>query len=198
MGSRIPRRQPRAGSHVGTGDPLRALPNFPAHLSSLPAVFPPSTYHEVSLSIYLNVYWFNTGVANSNAWWGQVGWVSGDLGEKGVKGWGEGRGMWAPGYGVAATQCQLFFATGESGTRAAGSSAFSRGRLTPDCYLHFPDFGKTLWAKQNTSVDCMGPQRWRVCDPWLTAALLDKLAAFCVQAFASSLLTWTPAPCPGE
>jgi hypothetical protein len=57
----------------------------------------------------------------------------------------------APYYGAAATQCQLFVAMGGSGTRAAGSSAFSRGRITPDCYLNCPDFGKTLQAKQNTS-----------------------------------------------
>lgn len=59
--------------------------------------------------------------------------------------------------GAAATQRQLFVATGGNGTRAAGSSAFSRGRITPDCYLNCPDFGKTLQAKQNTSVGCMGP-----------------------------------------
>lgn len=50
--------------------------------------------------------------------------------------------------GAAATQRQLFVAMGESGTRAAGSSAFSRGRIAPDCYLNCPDFGKTLQAKQ--------------------------------------------------
>lgn len=36
------------------------------------ALGPHSTYHQVSLYIYLHVYWFNTGVANSNAHRGQV------------------------------------------------------------------------------------------------------------------------------
>lgn len=77
--------------------------------------------------------------------------------------------------GAAATQHQLFVAMGGIGTRAAGSSAFSRGRITPDCYLNCPDFGKTLQAKQNTSVGCMGPYGLPVCDPWLTAASPARL-----------------------
>lgn len=86
--------------------------------------------------------------------------------------------MWAPDYpGAAATQHLLFVAMGGSGTRAAGSSAFSRGRITPDCYLNCPDFGKTLQAKQNTSVGCMGPYGLPICDPWLTAASPARLAA---------------------
>lgn len=86
--------------------------------------------------------------------------------------------MWAPGVtGAAATQCQLFVAMRGSGTRAAGSSAFSRGRITPDCYLNFPDFGKILQAKQNKSVGCMGHEGLPICDPWLTAAAPARLAA---------------------
>lgn len=79
--------------------------------------------------------------------------------------------------GSAATQRQLFVAMGGSETRAAGSSAFSRGRITPDCYLNCPDFGKTLQAKQNMSVGCMGPWGLPICDPWLTVAAPARLAA---------------------
>lgn len=79
--------------------------------------------------------------------------------------------------GAAATQRQLSVAMGGGGTRAAGSSAFSRGRRTPDCYVNFPDFGKILQAKQNKSVGCVGPQGLPICDPWLTAAAPARLAA---------------------
>lgn len=72
--------------------------------------------------------------------------------------------------GAAATQRQLFVAKGGSGTRGAGSSAFSRGCITPGCYWNCPDFGMTLQAKHNTPVGCMEPEGLPVCDPWLTAA----------------------------
>lgn len=75
-----------------------------------------------------------------------------------------------PQCGSAATQHQLFVAMWGIETRAAGSSAFSRGRITPDCYVNCPDFGKTLRAKQNTSVGCVEPYGLPVCDLWLTAA----------------------------
>ena len=72
--------------------------------------------------------------------------------------------------GAAATRRQLFVAKGGSGTRGAGSSAFSRGCITPGCYWNCPDFGMTLQAKHNTPVGCMEPEGLPVCDPWLTAA----------------------------
>lgn len=85
--------------------------------------------------------------------------------------------MGAPYYGAAATQCQLFVAMGGNGTRAGGSSAFSRGRITPGCYLDCPDLGMTLQAKQNVSVGCTGTKGLPVCDPWLTTVFLARLAA---------------------
>lgn len=77
------------------------------------------------------------------------------------------REMGAPYYGAAATQCQLFVAMGGNETRTAGSSAFSRGRITPGCYLDCPDFGMTLQAKQNTSVGCIESES-KVVSPFVT------------------------------
>lgn len=118
--------------------------------------------HEVSLYIYLRVYWLNAGVANSNAHSGQVGrlgqWLKRSGGRQKRNGGEDGTEECGPPVmGAAATQRQLLIATGGSGTRDAGSSAFSRGRITPGCYLNCPDFGKTLQAKQNTSGRWMGP-----------------------------------------
>lgn len=73
-------------------------------------------------------------------------------------GWNRGMGG-SPDYGAAATQCQPSVATGGNGTRAGGSSAFSRGRIIPGCYFDCPDFGMILQAKQNTSVGCTETKR---------------------------------------
>lgn len=87
--------------------------------------------------------------------------------------------MGAPYYGAAATQCQLFVATVGDETRTAGSSAFSRGRITPGCYLDCPDFGMTLQAKQNTSVGCTESESkgLPIRDPCLATASSASLAA---------------------
>lgn len=85
--------------------------------------------------------------------------------------------MGAPYYGAAATQCQPFVAMGGNGTRAGGSSAFSRGCINPGCYLDCPDFGMILQAKQSISVGCTGTKGLPVCDPWLKTVSLATLAA---------------------